>query len=316
MKPGTYPGVSMEKYLALPAVSALLVKTIISECPRAAWWQSWLNPAQERKTSDEMDAGTIAHALILEGSTAGVAVIDPRDHPAEKTGAIPVGWTNKSIKAARDYAREQGKIPVLLEDMVNINNMVESAMEYLDSVSKDEPAIWQAFQPESGESEVTMVFDDHGTLCKMRPDRISKDRKLIVDVKTTARSAEPDSWARTQMVGMGYYKGAAFYRRGIEALFNVSPAYAFLVIETEPPYLCSMPAMDPRAFDLGAMEIERGLNAWRACVAANRWPGYPTRCVYPEIPVWEQARIEEREMQEIGEHGIEYDPAALFAKEK
>ena len=44
MKPGTYPGLPMAEYLAAPAVSASIVKTIISECPRAAWFESWLNP--------------------------------------------------------------------------------------------------------------------------------------------------------------------------------------------------------------------------------------------------------------------------------
>ena len=73
MKPGTYPGLPMASYLAFPAVSASLVKTIIAECPRAAWWQSWLNPAYKPDSNDAMDAGTVAHEILLEGSQNCVA---------------------------------------------------------------------------------------------------------------------------------------------------------------------------------------------------------------------------------------------------
>src|ERR1700693_4471465 len=96
---------TMQEYLDLPAVSASLVCDILDKCPRAAWWNSYLNPDRVRETSALMDAGTVAHAILLEGSEACCTVIDPNNHPAEKTGAIPEGWTNKSIRAARDIVR-------------------------------------------------------------------------------------------------------------------------------------------------------------------------------------------------------------------
>ena len=120
-----------------------------------------------------------------------------------------------------------------------------------------------------------------------------------MDVKTTARSAEPDSWGRTQMVGMGYYVSAAWYRRGVEALCNVSPAYVFLVIEAEPPYLCSLVGVDPAVCELGAQKITHGMNAWAACQRSGKWPAYPNRVAYPEIPAWESARWEERQAQDF-----------------
>lgn len=313
LKPGTYTGLKMEAYLALPAVSASLVKAIVNECPRAAWWDSWLNPARVVSTSDAMDTGTIAHSILLEGSASGVEVIDPEDHPAEKTGAIPTGWTNKSIKLARDAAREAGKIPVLKDDFAAIEAMVASARDFITSCKANEPAVFEAFKPSCGESELTMIWQDGDTLCKMRPDRISKDRKLIIDYKTSARSVEPDSWGRTQMVGMGYYLSAAWYRRGVEALCGVSPAYVFLAQEVEPPYLCSLVGVDPHAFELGAQKIEHGLNAWRACVRTGKWPAYPSRVCYPEIPAWEDSRWEERQAQEFMAQPVK-DPARTYGE--
>lgn len=313
MNPGTYHGQKMVEYLGVPGVSASIIKKIVSECPRAAWWDSWLNPNQTRETSDAMDAGTIAHAILLDGSAAGVEVIDPQDHPAEKTGAIPAGWTNKSIRAARDDARKAGKIPVLTDGFAGIQNMVDSARAFIESLKAEEPAVWQAFQPTGGESETTMIWQEKDTFCKMRPDRISTDRKLIIDVKTTARSAEPDSWGRTQLVGMGYYVSAAWYRRGVETLCGVSPAYVFLVIEAEPPHLCSLVGMDPHAWDLGAQKVEAGLKAWQACERSGKWPAYATRVCYPEIPAWEDSRWEERQAQEFMAQPVK-DPASAYGE--
>ena len=281
----------MEAYLAIEAVSASILKRVISECPKAGWFDSWLNPARVVDAGTKAsDAGSIAHSILLEGSTDIIAVIDPMDHPAEKTGAIPTGWTNKSIKAARDAAKAAGKIPVLLADMKSIESMVDSAWAYLETVKNDEPAIWELFQEGKGNSELTMVWQDGETRCRIRPDRISLDRKLIVDVKTTQRSAEPGSWGRTQLTGMGYYTSAAFYRRGVEALCEVSPEYVFLVIEQEPPYLCSLVGMDPKMFEIGGQKIEAALAIWAQCVKRNRWPAYPTRVCYPELPAWEEVR--------------------------
>jgi hypothetical protein len=153
MKAGIYPGLTMAEYLAMPALSASLLQTMLEECPAAAWFDSWMNPKPRADNGDAaMNAGTIAHAILLEGSTANVAVIDPRDHPNEKGGGHPIGWTNKSIKAAKTAAIEAGKVPVLLDDMASINAMVDQARAFIESL-RHAPAddlarsVWAAFQP-------------------------------------------------------------------------------------------------------------------------------------------------------------------------
>ena len=313
MKPGIYQGVKMETYLALPAVSASLLKQIITRCPKAAWHESWMNTEQEKEDPNKaVDAGTIAHGILLEGSEAGVEVIDPSDYQADKTGAIPTGWTNKAIKEARDHARAMGKIPILLDSMLEIRDMVSAARAFIESLRATEPAIWMAFQPGGGESEVTMIWEDGGTLCRIRPDRMALDRKLICDYKTGGTTAEPNTWGRTQMVRMGYYTSAAFYQRGTKALCNVTPDYVWLVQEQDRPFLCSLVGLDPHAADLGARKIEHGLALWRQCMASNLWQAYPNRVCYPEIPQWEEAAFQEQEIQAVGN---EYDISKLWGKD-
>jgi hypothetical protein len=312
--PGIYVGLTMHDYLTMPAVSATLVKTVVERCARAGWFDSWLNPGKFSDDSTKaQNNGSIAHSGLLEGHFNFVEAIDPNLYPTKSSGNIPEGWTNKEIKAARDYAIASGKIPVLVSEFKKIQAMVTEARYFLESIRNDEPAIYEAFQPNVGDSELTMVWDDDGVLCRLRADRISKDRKLIVDYKTTLTSAEPDTWGRTQMVKMGFYTSAAFYRRGVRKLCGVSPAYAFLVQEQEPPYLCSLVGVDNKAFDLGSRKVERGLTIWRQCMKENRWPAYPTRMCYPEIPSWEFSRWEDAEGN--AEQGIPYDTEKMGWKE-
>ncbi len=295
MQAQVIPKLPMEQYLAMPAVSASILKAMIDQCPKAAWHESWLNSEREREDSAEMDAGTIIHAILLEGNESGIEVIDPEHYPAEKTGAIPDGWTNKAIRQARDNARAAGKIQVLLDKYLTIKDAVSSARTFIESLKETEPAVWAAFQPGGGDSEATITWTDGKTPCRIRPDRLSKDRKLIVDLKTTTTSANPAQWARTQMIAQSGYMSAAFYRRGCKAAFGTEPEYLFLVVEQDAPHLCSLVGWDPHSFELGREKITTALDMWSRCVTLDQWPAYPNRAVYPEIPVWVDSQWQEQQ---------------------
>ncbi len=271
-----HSGLAMSQYLELPAVSSGLIKTTLDKCPLAAWQTSWLNPAREDDSTDASDLGTIVHSLLLEGDDEGIELIHPTDYLSDK-GNIPKGWTNNAIRAARDSARSLGKIPVLPEDMLQASAVVGSALAFIESLKSTEPAIWEAFQPGGGEAEsvITWVDEIGDTLCKCRPDLLSKDRSVIVDLKTTGTSANPATWARTQMTGQNAYVSSAFYRRGVNALCGVEPAYVFLVVETVPPYLCSLIGTDPHGFELGDEKVLAGIDLWSLCHKRQSWPANP-----------------------------------------
>ncbi len=297
-KPGVYR-CSMQAYLAIPAVSASLISTLLDECPYAAWHASSFNPdPPPHEASEESDVGEIAHDVLLEGNTGLVEVIDPLMHLTEKTGNVPVGWSNKSIKAARDYAREQGKIPILKPKWGKIEAMVKGAQSYIATLAKDEPAIYQAFRPDGGESELTMVWEDSvaGILCKARCDRIALNRSVIVNYKTTTACVNPERYGRNQLVE--HYVSGAFYVRGACACFGIEPAHVYLCEQQTPPHLCSLIGLDPQWLDLGNQKVKAALREWDACVKANHWPGYPRRVAYPTLPIWEQSRWEERQLQD------------------
>ena len=311
--PGIYPAMPMAEYLALDALSASPVRVALEECPRAGWFKSRMNPARVREESDVMDLGTIAHGILLEGSTASVTVINPEDYPTKSSGNIPKGWTNNEIRAARDYARANGRQPILRDDFVEVEAMVTVAREFLASLQTTEPAIWKSWQPDGGKSEVTMVWEDDGVLCKLRCDRIGNDHAIITDYKTTGQSAEPERFGRAALSGLGYGFGAAWYRRGVRALTGVTPDFVFLAQETSAPFLCSMPGLDPARVAYDDERVEVGLNLWRQCLRTGQWDGYANRVVYPELPQWELAKWQERQAET---HAIPYDVSKLFERSK
>lgn len=290
--------ISMAEYLALPAVSRSVLCAMLDDgCPLAAWFASWLNPNRVREDSALADAGSIAHEILLEGSFECCEVINREHHPAEKTGAIPTGWTNKSIRAARDAAREAGKIPILDDAFEEIRTMVCAAQTFIESLKDTEPAIWSAFQPGQGDSELTFTWNDGPTPCRMRPDRISKDRDLIIDAKFSSIAGGPRAWIRTQLFRMGYDISAAFNARGIEAIFNVAPSYIFLVIPTTLPCLPYLVALDPKASELAAQKVSIALQEWQRCVKLDSWPSWPKTVHYAEAPGWVEAQLTEREIE-------------------
>jgi hypothetical protein len=294
-------GMAMADYLRLPAVSAGILIELLDRCPAAAKFASWLNPNPPLPDdSDGSDKGQVAHEILLEGAETCVCIIDPIDHPAEKTGNIPDGWTNKSIRAARDVARAAGLIPILLKDMASIRAMVDAAKDYIACLKETEPAVWAAFQRDGGDSELTCVWNDDGTNCRIRPDRISADRKLVVHVKTSKGSVEPDAWGRTHLYNESQYVRAAFYRRGCKAVFNTDADQVFLCIEQEPPHLCSLVGIPPPAIELADAKVETALRKWHTCVQASRWVGYPTRVAYPDLPAYVQAAWEQKEAIDYG----------------
>lgn len=294
LAPGVYEGVSMAEYLAMPAVNASLLNTLLERCPRAAWFDSWLNPKRAPEDSTPAQSvGTLAHELLLEGTRAKLQVIDPKDYPTKSSGNVPDGWTNKEIRAARDQALAAGFIPVFPKVAADVEAMVAAAREYLASLSSSEPAVHDLFAPGGGKSEVTIVWEEDGCLFRIRPDRLSD--AICGDVKTTAASAEPGKWGRLQLFGMGYYVAAALYRRGILAATGKRVESVYLVQEQSAPFLCSLVGLDPMAMQVGQRKAERAIAIWKHCMKSGAWPGYPNRVAYPEVPPWEAAREEVEE---------------------
>lgn len=274
----------MAEYLAIKAVSSGLLHTVLMESPLHAWVRSPWNPGREDDPNKATDIGTIAHDVLLEGGTDIIARIDPNDYPAEKTGAIPAGWTNKAIRAAHDEARAAGKIPLFPADIDAVSAMVESAQGFLKR-----SAIAGVF--DSGAPEQTIQWDEDGIACKARPDWLNAG--VCLHLKTTKRSVNPMPFER-MAINLGYDISLMFYALACDSCRDAdSTEHVILAIEQDPPYACKLFGLSKAQEDISARKVQRALNIWRECRARGEYPAYSGEVHLIEPTNWQLAQAEQ-----------------------
>lgn len=276
-KPGIYE-ISAEEYHAdpvvVPSLSSSIAKLLINRSPLHAWTaHPRLNPDFKRAEKSVLDAGTIAHQLLLQGNEDNLVVVEADD------------WKKKLSQELRDLAWEAGKTPVLVGKLETIRKMVSIAREYV--ALSDLAGIF-----DKGKPELTLAWQEGPTWCRARPDFWTDDHALMIDYKSTATSAEPNTFVR-QMLTMGYDLQCAHYSRGAVALAKEVPDFVFLVQENSPPYACSLIQMAGQMVDLGERKLEHAYTLWKNCMTLNRWNGYSPRIQTVEAPEWAVRSFEE-----------------------
>ncbi len=274
----------------VPALSASIAKIILAKSSLHAWHaHPRLNPDYVSEESDEFDFGSAAHDLLLEGGTAKICVIKPEDYRSKPTkkdpeGGIPKGWTNGAIRAARDEARKNRLVPILPWHETQLQAMVKVARECING--SEIADAWNG-----GASEVKLHWQEGKTHCRGRLDRQSADKRTIFDYKSTV-NAQPDAFLRT-IINLGHDVQEAFYRRGVEHETNKPANFVFLAQEKEPPYACSLVALDPAMQEMADRKVSFALALWQKCMETGRWAGYSNRIHYVAPPAWYAMQAEE-----------------------
>jgi len=263
-----------------PSLSASIANLLCSSSPLHAWTaHPRLNPDFVRESSTEMDNGTIAHALMLEGMDIA-EVIDADS------------WRTKEARQARDEARAKGNVPILKKHYDDICRMVEAGWQQLGA----HPGILQA----PGKAEHVMIWQEsNGVWCRCRPDYLHDDHRFIDDLKTRNGSANPDVISRT-MFNEGWDVTAAFYLRGLRMIDpNCDPRYRFVCMETFAPYALSVNALGPDALMLAEKKVLWAIEKFGQCLESGIWPGYPTDVCYASLPVYLENQWLQKESKEV-----------------
>ncbi len=293
MKPGIHQ-MSMAEYQADPCPTASLSSgnagRLLSQSALHAWFHHpKLNPEYKEEHDDKFDLGACAHALLLEGESS-IAVIEAAD------------WRKQAAKDERDAARTNGKIPVLAHKMAECRTMAEIARNALANCEDVKIKL------DEGVAERVLVWQETDIWCRARPDWMKNDHTLMLDYKSTAGSAEPAAWSRTQMVPMGYDLQAAHYVRGVQQTTKARPLFVFLVQENYAPYACSFVSCDSAMLEIAERKRDFAVQLWRSCMTHGSWTGYPQRIAYAEPTAWQLAEAEGadenfRRMIELGGQG-------------
>jgi hypothetical protein len=257
---------------AEPSLSASIATLMCNRSPRHAWTaHPRLNPAFERTEEAKFDVGTTAHALLLNGVDV-CRVINAAD------------WRTNAAKEARDQARAEGLIPMLVGQWERVRDMVAHVRVQLEELDAAPPLLTD------GKPEQTLVWQDEGVACRARLDWLRDDHAAIDDLKTTGRSADPADWTRRLLWDIGADVQAAFYMRGLKALTGVDAPFRWVVVENTPPYAVSVISLAPSALAHANEKVEWALAKWRECLATDAWPAYSPQVAYAELSPFEEAR--------------------------
>jgi hypothetical protein len=267
-----------DKLKDVPTFNAGTANIILTRSPLHAWTaHPRLNPNWQPDDDAKYDVGTVAHSLLLEG-TANVDVCDYPD------------WRTKDAREARDASRANKRTPLLAHQFEEVMGMCNAVAKQLGSFNVEPVPLTD------GKPEQTIVWQDaqYGVWCRGRIDWLHDDLSAIDDLKTTSRSANPESWSGT-LFGIGCDVQAAFYLRGMKAVAGATPDWRWLVVETTPPYALSVVSPGPAVLALANAKVDAALAIWQRCLETDTWPGYPARVATAELPAWEEARWLARE---------------------
>jgi hypothetical protein len=265
----------------VPTLSRSIAHILCTQSPaHARHAHPKLNPAFEREEAERFDLGTAAHDLFLGGEDR-VAIVNADD------------WRTKDAREQRDLARSDGHLPLLAKHWASVQEMHEALMHAHEAHGAEPPLFMD------GKAEQTIVWDEAGgVVCRARLDWLRDDYSAVDDLKTTSRSANPESFSRS-LFGSGYDIQAEFYSRGVEAVTGTRPEFRFVVVENTPPFALSVVSLGPSAMTLAKKKVDYALGVWRRCLAEDSWPSYAPRVAFAELPAWEETAWllkEEREL--------------------
>lgn len=275
-----------------PSLNASIAKILHFGTPHEAWIaHPRLNPSYRTYDARKFDLGKAAHNLLLEGGDK-LLVINPEGHrnkptKADPEGGIPDGWTNAAMREARDAAYDAGKAPLLPSEMKQVQDMACMAKDSMKRMGIS----FMDF-----ETEKNIVFKVGDTHCRARVDMLRDDGKLRIDYKTTS-ARTPDSWIRGYLTSMGHDIQDDFHNRAVEAITGCKPRSLFLVQQDFGEFDCFWIELSPAMKEVARVKVDRSLDKWRACLAADHWPGWPAEVITAEATQWQIAEAEEIEAQ-------------------
>ena len=186
-----------------------------------------------------------------------------------------------------NFATKEGKAwkALEVEGRIILSSEFGRKLDDIEAAFLDSPAA--RYYKAEGDVEKSFFWDiagnDRGGKC--RPDWISKDRKTIVDLKTTT-CAERNPFQRT-IINYGYHISAAWYMWGVELATGVKPEeFVWVAIEKEAPYGIGVYKADTELLEYGSQLCEEALLKINEAERTNSFPDYSDQVEMIGLPPW------------------------------
>ena len=284
MSDQSYPfidaGMSNAAYHARPEVSASRLKTIDIKSPAHA-----LVPVKE---TPAMRFGTLAHCAVLEPETLA-------DHYRTVEGDRRRSAVRDEIAAAEEIGFEV-ITPADRDRALRVSDAVRAL-----------PDACRLIEGASAQIEVSHFWIDPATglACRARPDLVAQG--VCVDLKTT-RDASPDGFGRAA-ASLAYPIQAAHYLEGLAQTGEGRLDFAFIAVETEPPFAAAIYDVTCEILAEGQARRALALRRLARTQHEDHAPAYPERgplC----LPSWGFTA------SPAGAFSLTHSPQPKIAKEK
>lgn len=232
----------------------------------AHYYAAYLDPNRiERSPTPAMRVGTATHCAILE----------PERFSAEYI-ALPEGIDRRTKEGKQAYADLLATGAELLtsDDMSLVVNM---ACAFRDNATS------RALFDRKHVVEQSIFAEVNGVACKCRPDFMTADGLMVMDVKTTS-DASPESFGKSAW-SIGYHIQAAFYRRVIQSATGITPDFIFGCVESDRPYLTAYYTVPQYLLDYADGVIDALLEQYAECLRSGIWHGYIAEIEPQELSV-------------------------------
>ena len=225
------------------------------------------NLSEDDEPTQAMIAGTLAHAMILEGKNLlDLYAIKPEG----------MRFSTKEGKAWRDAQT----LPILESDTaLAIPRMAESivANPYAYSMLKG-----------CQHRETPLFANLRGVDCKALLDAHGTDNGeqwVICDLKTTD-DASPEAFAK-KVANLDYDMQKSFYSQVLAQVhqLEISPMWFWIVVEKSAPFTCAVYSSE-QWDESGDSKLERALELYKQCIANNQWPQPFAGITTLERPKW------------------------------
>lgn len=218
---------------------------------------------REEEFSRQANFGSAVHAVVFGGQQLEHVSAD--------------GYTTKAAREARDAALADGKIPLLTEEM---DRAFECGGAVRDAVKGLAGSGWVY--------ESTFVWSEGNAVLRSRPDAITQDGRIILDLKVTGTNARN---ANAQFFSQGYDMQAMFMERAADAVDpgGIGKRQVFyLFVESEPPYGFAYVEVTEGTRMIARKKFNAAVNLWTQCQETRQWPNYPTSKIPSSRPSWDE----------------------------
>lgn len=216
------------------------------------YWERYLNPAHQEKTTPALTLGSAVHCAVLEPSEFGKRyAVAPQVDKRTKEG---------KLLFEQFEASTQGLTIISKDDSIVCERIMEAVQRH------DEAALLLS---KINKVEQVLEFQD----MKCKPDGICEALHLLIDLKTT-EDASATAFGRSALK-YRYDVQAAFYSDIYEAVYGHRPeGFIFIAVEKTPPYAVAVYVIEDADIENGRQKYKADLEVWRECKLTNNWKGF------------------------------------------